>query len=188
MTTPLRAALRGSLGFAAVSVAAFSVWAFGGKWFRGHGGDPAMYAVIAAVFLGLTGALLHPLARGPRPLVRFTRVFVPAFLAYAGAWCGAWFLLGFGRGEWLGSLAGSAAFALVAGLLLGNPRAFPRAGLALFIGHSAGYFAGGPLYDSVKPGHATLGMLGWGLLYGLGFGAGIGYAFFAYQDQAPGKT
>jgi hypothetical protein len=183
--SPLRALLRGSLGFAAVSVAAFSVWAFGGTWFRGHGGDPAMYAAIAAVFLGLTGALLHPLVGGPRPLVRFTRVFVPAFLAYAGAWCAAWFPLGFGLGEWLGSLAGSAAFALVAGALLGNLRAFPRALTGLFAGHSAGYFAGGPLFYAVRPGHAMLGMLGWGLLYGLGFGAGIGYAFFVFQKRPP---
>lgn len=180
------ATVRGALGFAAVSVAAFSVWAFGGKWLRDHGGDPALYAAIAAVFLGLTGALLHPLVRGPRSFVRFTRVFVPAFFAYAAGWCMAWFALGLGRGEWLGSLAGSAAFALVAGGMLGNLRAFPRAGGALFVGHSAGYFAGGPLFYAVKSGHAVLGMLGWGLLYGLGFGAGIGYAFFVFQG-APAK-
>ena len=46
-----RAILRGALGFGLVSLIAFSVWAFGGGWFRGRGGEPAMYAAIAAVFV-----------------------------------------------------------------------------------------------------------------------------------------
>ncbi len=178
------AVLRGSLGMAAVSVAAFSVWAFAGKGFKGRGGDPAMYATIAAVFLGLTGLLLHPLVAGPRSLVRFYKVFIPAFFAYAAAWSAAWFALKFGAGEWLGSLAGCAAFALVAGSILRNLRAFPRAATALFIGHSAGYFLGGPVFYGMK---SQTGMLLWGLIYGLGFGAGIGYAFFALQKE-PAKS
>ena len=49
------ATVRGALGFAVVSVAAFCVWAFGGRWFRGNGGEGAMYAAIAAVFIGMSG-------------------------------------------------------------------------------------------------------------------------------------
>ncbi len=165
------AVIRGALGFGAVSVAAYSVWAFGGKWFARHGGDAAMYPVIAVVFLALSGLVLHPLAGG---VGRFTRAFIPAFVAYAAVWCAAWFLIKKRPGEWVGSLAGSAAFALVAGALLGNLRPWFRATAALAVGHSAGYFLGGELYYATR---SALGMLGWGLLYGLGFGAGIGYAF-----------
>jgi hypothetical protein len=64
------AALHGALGFAVVSVAAFCVWAFGGRWFRGNGGEGAMYAAIAAVFIGLSGLLFHTLILGTNPLLR----------------------------------------------------------------------------------------------------------------------
>jgi hypothetical protein len=33
-----RAMLRGSIGFGFVSLVAFSIWAFGGKWFQAHTG------------------------------------------------------------------------------------------------------------------------------------------------------
>lgn len=169
------AVLRGALGFAAVSVAAFAVWAFGERWFRPWGGDRAMFPAIAVVFLGLTGLLLHPLAGG---VARFYRAFVPAFGAYAAVWCAAWWVIRKRPGEWTGSLAGCLVFALVAGAMLGNARPWLRAAAVLFAGHSAGYFLGGELFYSMK---STLGMLAWGLLYGLGFGAGIGYAFASFR-------
>jgi hypothetical protein len=178
------ALVRGSVGFALVSVAAFAVWAFGGSWFKGHGGDPAMYASVAAVFVILTGLALHPLVQGPRRLGRFYVAFVPAFLAYTAAWCAIYFKLGRGLGEWLASAGGTAAFAVVACFLLGNRRAIPRAALALFLGHSLGYFLGGPIYYGMKGDLGTLGRLLWGALYGLGFGAGIGYCFFKAQAKA----
>lgn len=191
----LGAVARGSLGFAAVSVAGFAVWAFGGRWFYRHGGEVALYAACALVFAGTAGGVLHPLVRGPNRLRRFYQVFVPAFLAYAIAWSAAWFGFGFGAGEWLGSLAGCAAFAAVACGLLGQWRRWPPVGGVLFVAHSAGYFLGGQLYAGLRAPAAaealgglseetlaTLGRLGWGLLYGLGFGAGLGYAFFALQE------
>jgi hypothetical protein len=55
----------------------------------------------------------------------------------------------------------------------------------LFVGHSAGYFLGGPLHYHSGPEYRLLGILGWGLLYGLGFGAGIGYAFQAFLRRSP---
>jgi hypothetical protein len=177
----IRALLRGALGLGVVSVAAFAVWAFGTPWFKQHGGEPALYAGVAAVFAALTGLTLHPLVQGPRRLLRFYAVFVPAFLAYTAAWCAIYFKLGRGLGEWLASGGGAAAFAVVACPLLGSPRAIPKATIALFIGHSLGYFLGGPVYYSMKN---ALGQLLWGALYGLGFGAGIGYCFLAAQAGA----
>jgi hypothetical protein len=173
--------VRGSLGFGAVSLVAYGVWAFGGKWLGSKLGEGGFYAVMAAVFVGLTGLALHPLVAGPRSFLRFTKVFVPAFLAYAAVWCVFWFKLKFGLGEWLGSLGGCVAFAAVSGALLGGLRSLPLAALVLFVGHSAGYFLGAPICYAQMRSHPALGMLAWGLLYGLGFGAGIGFAFHSFQ-------
>ena len=197
-----RAMLRGSLGFALVSVAGFCVWAFWGRWLGTRFGEPGLYAACAIVFVALAGPVLHPLVRGPRSLFRFYRAFVPAFVLYAIAWCGAWFAWRAGWGEWLGSLAGSAVFSVMTGLALGNLQSWARVSAVVFITHSAGYVLGSEAFDWLrspaaadelnglsKAQLARLAMLSWGLLYGLGFGAGIGYAFYFFQrGRAAGRT
>ena len=175
----LSSILRGAIGFAVVSAAAFSVWVYGGKWFHQHGGEAAMYAGCCLVFLGIAGLLLHPLLNGPKSLARFYKIFIPAFLLYAVAWCAGWFLMGAGRGEWVASLAGSIAFTLVMAAMLKGWRALLVSTLVMFVAHSAGYFAGEKVcYTSL---HSAMSELLWGVCYGLGFGAGIGYAFAAMQ-------
>ena len=176
--------VRGSLGFAAVSLVAYAVWALAGKWLSAQLREGGFYTVMAVVFLGLSGLTLHKLVEGPNSFPRFMKAFVPAFIAYAGVWCAAWFTLKFGWGEWLGSLGGCFAFALVLGWSLGNLKRSCLAGLVLFVTHSAGYFLGGPLHYKSGPNLQLVGILGWGLLYGLGFGAGIGYAFHTLQKRA----
>jgi hypothetical protein len=131
-----------------------------------------------------------------RPLLWTYRIFIPAFFAYAILWCAAWFALGFGAGEWAASLAGSAAFAVVTARSFRSFRGFVKVIIVLFILHSAGYFLGGRLmrWLMTPAAAAALGglskaqigvtaKLGWGLLYGLGFGAGIGYVFYTFQRQ-----
>ena len=196
--------LRGSLGFAIVSLSGFSVWAFGGKWFQAHLGEAGLYSACAVVFLGSSGLLLHPLVQGPGPLLRFYKVFIPAFFAYAIVWCAAWFVLGFGLGEWLGSLLGSIVFVAVTARRFGNSEGVVRASIILFSFLSAGYFLGGKLMHWIagpmgsamltgvsKAQISVIAKLSWGLLYGLGFGAGIGYAFRTFQhngDAVPATT
>ena len=184
----LKDTLHGSLGFAVVSIAAFSVWAFGAGWFRNLGGELGMYAAIAAVFLGLSGLVLGPLAGGA---VRFYKAFLPAFFIYAVVWTAAWFGLHGRLGEWTGAGAGCIAFAWIAMKMLGSTRGWLIAALALFVLHTAGYFAGDwSMYDVFVPKaraagkgtpdfqhYMTLAKLSWGLFYGLGFGAGIGWVF-----------
>jgi len=184
----LGSVLRGALGFGAVSLVAYGVWAFAGKALSRSLGEGGLYAVLVLVFVGLTGLALHPLVAGPRSFLRFTRVFVPAFIAYAVVWCAFWFKLKFGLGEWLGSLGGAVAFALVTAAILGGWRSLPVAILVLFIGHSAGYFLGAPICYSQLKTLPELGMLAWGLLYGLGFGAGIGFLFHALQQARRSET
>ena len=192
----IHAMARGSLGFGAVSLLGFSVWAFGGKWFYAHLGEAGLYGACALVFLGSSGLFLHPLVRGPGSLLRFYKLFVPAFLAYAITWCAAWFTLRFGLGEWLGSLLGTTAFAATTAWLLKSYRGFTKATILLFVFHSAGYFLGGQMMHWLTGpvGHKLLAQvnkealsiitkLSWGLLYGLGFGAGIGYTFHMLQGE-----
>lgn len=185
----------GTLGFTAVSLAGFSVWAFAGRWFYKTVGEAGLYAATAIVFLGLSGALLAPLLGGPRRLPRFYGLFIPAFLIYSIVWCVCWFALGLGWGEWLGSLLGSAAFAAWICFRLGRWAVLPRSSLVLFATHSAGYFLGGlamawmvrsGIAESLGLSHSlgdTLAKLAWGLCYGLGFGLGLGFLFHAAQHD-----
>ena len=190
-----RAMLVGALGFALVSVIAFSVWAFGGAWFHFPGGELAMYAVIAVLFLGLTGVVLLRLVRGERPMARFYGAFLPAFCAYAIVWCLAWFLIKGRASEWIGSFAGSIVFAAIVHARFKSFGSFAITGLIVFIAHSLGYFLGGEwMYGTLRHGLAGMAKLqvalaaklGWGLFYGLGFGAGIGAAF--HRAQVLGRS
>jgi hypothetical protein len=194
----LKSLVRGSLGFACVSLAAFGVWAFAGGPLERRVGEAGLYLACAAVFVGLSGVLLHPLARGPRSLRRFYKIFVPAFGAYAVVWCAAWFAFRFGLGEWLASFLGSLVLSVMIGRGLGNLRPVVKVAPAMFILHSAGYFLGGRLMLAVASlakhgGQSGLQIsnaakLCWGLAYGLGVGAGLGYAFFTFQTERPSNT
>jgi hypothetical protein len=193
-----RSMLVGGAGFSAVSVAGFSVWAFGGRWLQSRFGEFGLFAACMVAFLGSAGLLLFPLVRGSNRLWRFYKLFVPAFFAYAIFWCAAWFALKFGPGEWLGSLLGSIAFVAVVSWGFGTHRAFAKVCAILFICHSAGYFLGAEFMRAA--GHLTsgfglskstvglIGELGWGMIYGAGFGAGLGYVFHNFQPHGSRST
>ena len=197
---PWRSMLLGALGFTGVSLAAFAVWAWGGGWFQGRGGEPAMYAAIAAVFLLLGGPLLQFLVHGPRRWIRFHQVFTLAFLAYSVVWSGCWFTLGFGWGEWLGALLGCLALVTVTSWYFQSWDRWTMAVVVFFALHTAGYFAGGramyqlwewsrmvPVPPPFDPSQwRTLAKLSWGLFYGLGFGAGLGYVLESRQPHRHG--
>jgi hypothetical protein len=184
---------RGSLGFAAVSVAAFGVWGLGGRWINARAGEGGVYLGCALAFVIFSGLALHPLVRGPGSLARFYKIFIPAFFVYAIVWSAAWFALGFGWGEWLGSLLGSMALAMMIGRGFRTCRSVLRVALLMFAFHSAGYFLGGLCMRSLMGmahgagagrNMALMAELAWGLVYGLGVGAGLGYAFFTFQNDS----
>ncbi len=86
--------------------------------------------------------------------------------------------------------------------LLGNMRGWLVATLAFVTLHSAGYFAGDwvmhgfllspartePFAGMDKGTVAALAKLGWGLCYGLGFGAGIGWVFHQGAKREVGEV
>ena len=170
---------RGAIGFTLVSLAGFLPWAVAGRWFYRRIGEGGLYAVCAAVFLGLSGLLLHRLLIGPSSLGRFYKVFTLAFIAYAIAWTAGWMSL---RGH-TGSVVGLLGGAVVMGLVLcGAFKAWSaclRVILTLFAANAAGYFVGGWL-EATTPN--LTGRLLWGVCYGVGLGAGLGYAFYVCQE------
>lgn len=193
--TLARALATGGVGFTVVSLAGFGLWAFAGPWFYSHVGEAGLYAASTVVFLGLAGLLMHPLIEGVSKVIRFYKIFVPAFLLYAAVWCACWFAWRFGLGEWLGSLLGCAVFAVVLARSFHNWRPLPLMIIVLFLLHSAGYFAGSWTMNHLKPDFIpalaqfskqtirTLAKLSWGVCYGAGFGLGIGYAFYTSQKR-----
>jgi hypothetical protein len=180
--------LLGMLTFTLVSLGGFAVWAFGGNWFYKNVGEGGLYAASALVFVALAGLLMHPLIDGPSRIARFYKAFLPAFLIYAVIWSAAWFLLKGRPGEWAGSIAGAFAFAFVLKIMLKAKSELFAAAVILAAAHSAGYFAGSDFYSAQRKTAPLLAKLGWGACYGLGFGAGLGFAFSAFQRKTSGQT
>ncbi len=170
----------GALSFAAVSAAAYSIWAF-----RLLGQEATLYAAIAIVYLGLGGLALSRLVAASGAWKRFPGLFAAAFFLYALGWCAFWFGL---RGKHLadlwGALAGLAAMVWLLQSAFGTRPGFLRLLLVLFVCHSAGYYLGGELYAQFR---GATGRLLWGVAHGLGFGAGLGYVLHTLQ-RAPART
>jgi len=190
--------LRGMIGFTLVSLGGFAPWVLAGRWFYRNAGEVGLYATCAIVFIGLSGLLLHRLIIGPGSLVRFYKIFSLAFVAYSIAWTIGWMTLRGVAGSIVGSLAGMA----VMGAILSHGFAARGAAwkiiAALFVANAAGYFVGEWAHNAVlalKEGNALglvlerstrapLSKAAWGLFYGLGFGAGIGFALYVCQAEA----
>jgi hypothetical protein len=181
--------LRGVIGFTIVSVAGFMPWVLAGRWLSKNTGDIGMYGACAVVFLACSGLALHRLIIGPGSLKRCYQIFSLAFIVYAIFWTITYKLMPNVIGGVVGGLVGMAAMGLVfaAGFQVWN-RALMIIS-ALFLTNIAGYFLGGVVHDFVHssmPGKTggIVSKAAWGLCYGLGFGAGIGLAFYLCQSEA----
>jgi hypothetical protein len=176
--------LRGTLGFMLVSAIGFAPWAIFERWFRSMR-ESQLYIACTAAFILASGPFLHRLIIGPGSLSRFYKVFTLAFLAYAGAWIALWTTLRGSEGEFFGLLAGSVAMGAVLSIAFNAVKMSWLASIAaLFVGNAAGYYLGDWLYHTNSQTHRYLAMTGWGACYGLGFGAGIGLAFYFSQKKA----
>lgn len=176
--SPGFAIIYGAASFGLVSVLAYSIWAY-----RLIGGTAAMYAAVAAIYLGLTGLALSRLVVGRGTSRRFAVLFAVAFLAYAVVWCAFWFgLKGKHHADLWGSAVGLAAMTSLVQGAFGKRGDFLLLFAVLFGFHTLGYYAGEALHAAV---HGATGRLLWGASHGLGFGAGAG--FLVYRCQEPLK-
>lgn len=175
---------RGMAGFTLVSVAGFVPWAVFGGWFHQRGGEAVMYAACAAVFILLTGPLLHKLIIGPGSMARFYKVFGPSFILYSAAWIVGWMALRGHPGSVAGLLAGTIIMGVMMAAAFDARGAVAKVIAALFLLNSAGYFVGGIVEGALIRQHALAAKLMWGVLYGIGLGAGLGLAFHLCQERA----
>lgn len=175
---------RGVLGFTIVSVAGFAPWAFCGSWFYPRVGEAGLYATCAAVFIALSGPLLHRLILGRGSLARFYKLFALAFGVYAAVWTACWLIFGGDIGSLTGLLGGTAAMGAILAVAFDAPRALPKIVAALFVLNTLGYYAGGWVMERLVVEHTRAAMLLWGVCYGIGFGVGLGVAFHLCQTKA----
>ena len=186
------------LGFGLVGLVAFAVWAVGGKAITPAVGEPGLYALCAMVFIGLAGMVFGQLVIGPGGAPRIYGLFTLAFTVYSVVWSAAWFgLRGTLAAEIGGALLGSAAMAGVMAWGFAARGEFLRVASVLILLNAAGYFLGevwwrwlpgeggaqllGEMFN--RPQRRMLAMLGWGVIFGGFFGAGVGYAIYYCQHK-----
>ena len=175
-----RSIATGAIGFGVVSLAVFATVAFGERWMYRTLGLLGAYIAWTVLFIVLSGAVFGSLVVGRWRLPKFFLLFGLAFFAYAAGWVLAYFTLRNSAGEWLGSLAGSVLMALVFAAGFGSLRSTVKLSAALLVSHSLGYFLGSALNNFFG---GPVGMLLWGVAYGLCFGAGIGAALQLVQQR-----
>ena len=92
----------------------------------------------------------------------------------------AYFTLGSTKGELVGALAGSILMALVIATGFRTLTSALKLSAVLFVSNSLGYFLGATLFEHLNE---PTGMLLFGVVYGLFFGAGIGAALQLVQNH-----
>lgn len=184
MTVPSlqRSIAIGAIGFGLASLCVFATVAFAERWMVHNLGLMGAYVAWTVLFIVLAGAVFGSLVDGRWRLPKFYLLFGLAFFAYAAAWVIAYFGLGRLTGEVVGSIAGSILMAIVFALGFGALRSIVKLSAVLFAANFVGYFLGSALFFYLSP---PSGMLLFGTVYGLIFGAGIGAAL--YLAQQPDK-
>jgi len=173
-----RSIATGAIGFALVSLCVFATVAFAERWMYQNLGLVGAYLAWTVLFIVLSGAVFGSLVIVRWRLPRFYLLWALAFFAYAAAWMLAYFNVPRTAGELIGAIAGSILMAVVLALGFGSLRSIVKLSAVLFVSNSLGYFLGAALFQSLN---APTGMLLFGVVYGLFFGAGIGAALHLVQ-------
>lgn len=189
MTQPVpslaRSVATGAIGFAVVSFLVFASAGFGELWMYRTFGRLGSYLAWTVMFILLGGVVFGSIVVVRWRPPKFYLLFALAFFAYAVAWIVAYFILRGTRGEVVGSLAGSALMAFVFAAAFGSLKSAPKLSAVIFVLNALGYFIGAAMLYSF--GHQT-GILIFGVVYGLFFGAGIGAALHLVQQQQPNEV
>lgn len=180
-----RSIATGAIGFGLVSFCVFGTVAFAERWMYHNLGVLGSYLAWTVLFIVLAGAVFGSLVVGRWRLPKFYLLFGLAFFAYAAAWVIAYFTLGRVTGELVGSVAGSILMAIVFAAGFATLRSTAKLSAVLFGANFIGYFLGSTLFFNLS--HPS-GMLLFGVVYGLCFGAGIGAALYLAQAEAPGQN
>lgn len=173
-----KSVVTGAIGFCVVSLCVFATVAFAERWMHRNLGGLGSYLAWIVLFIVLSGAVFGPLVVGRWRLPRFYLLFALAFLAYSAAWMIAYFTLRSAVGEFVGSLAGSILMAVVFAVGFGSLKSTLKLSAVLFVANLLGYFLGVTLFNNLSE---PAGMLLFGVVYGLFFGAGIGAALHLVQ-------
>src|SRR6185295_6589535 len=163
----------GAIGFALVSLCVFATVAFAERWMYRNLGVVGSYVAWTVLSVALSGAVFGSLVVGRWRLPRFYLLWALAFFIYAAAWMLAYFSLGRTSGEVVGSVVGSVLMAVVLAVGFNALRSVRNVLIVIFVANALGYFLGAAIFDSLR---SDAGMLLFGVIYGLFFGAGIGAA------------
>ena len=175
----------GSVGFCLVSTLVFSTVAFGERWLYRHLGVALTYALWTVLFILGGGGVVARLNRGVQSTRRSYATFALAFFLYAAGWIAAYFGPKIKARELIGELAGTILMGLAFAPCLRDRRALPSLIAALFFTNAAGYFIGRYVWQELG---GKAGMIGWGVLFGVGMGLGLGYAFHACREPTRPDT
>jgi len=170
----------GAVGFCLASLCVFATVAFFERWMDHNLGLLGSYIAWTILFILLSGVVFGSLVVSRWRLPKFYFLWTVAFFAYAGAWMVAYFTLGRTTGELVGALVGSILMALVIATGFRRLRSAVKLSAVLFVSNSLGYFLGAALFERLSE---PTGMLLFGVVYGLFFGAGIGAALQLVQNH-----
>lgn len=175
-----RSIATGGIGFSVVSLIVFATVAFAERWMYQNLGLLGSYLAWIVLFILLSGAVFGSIVVVRWRLPKFYLLFAIAFFAYSAAWMVAYFILRGTAGELVGSLAGSILMAIVFAAGFGSLGSTIKLSAVLFVTNCLGYFLGAALFYSLSE---PAGMLLFGVVYGLLFGAGIGAALHLVQQR-----
>jgi len=170
----------GAIGFGLVSLCVFATVAFAEGWMMGTLGLVGAYLAWIVLFILLSGVVFGSLVVVRWRLPRFYLLWALAFFAYSATWMLAYFKLGRTKGEAVGSLLGSVLMAIVFAAGFRSFGSVVKLSAVLFVSNFLGYFAGAALFDRLAE---PAGMLLFGVVYGVFFGAGIGAALRIAQQH-----
>ncbi|BBM83516.1 hypothetical protein [Candidatus Uabimicrobium amorphum] len=172
--------LSGALAFTIASIIVFVTVAFAERQLYQLLGLLGAYIFWIILFISSGTILLYRLVRRIMSLPRFAIAYSVSFVLYSLAWMMSYYNMRNSTGEWVGSLTGSFAIAISFAVFFALPQYIARWTLFFFVLHSIGYFIGSNVF-AMAPSRET--MILWGITYGLGTGAGLGFILYYVKEH-----